>query len=317
MRVPTLALCVPAYKAAWCLPRLLGSASRQEIAFDEILVYDDASPDDTADVARTYGATVIRGSRNIGCSAGKNLLLQAAHSDWIHFHDADDELLPNFTRLAHKWMIRRAKCPDVVLFNYEYRDHATGALIQTRYFDGAALRKDAIEYAIREQINPFCGLYRRSKLTEIGGYDTSPEILYNEDVAFHCKLAVAGLSFDAESEVSIINYRVGGSMSSGNYLKCIQAQHQVMRRLASRVDNAYALAISSRLWHIAGILAAYGCWTDVDDALALANRIAPGPPPDTSTFFASLARLAGPQNAFRIREFVIRLCKPWLRRNRT
>jgi len=94
----TLALCIPAYNAAAYLPRLLTSAVNQAIPFTEILVYDDCSTDSTAAIARSYGANVISGSVNKGCSFGKNALAEKTTCEWIHFHDADDELLPNFTR---------------------------------------------------------------------------------------------------------------------------------------------------------------------------------------------------------------------------
>src|SRR5436190_15007337 len=90
----TLALCIPAYNASAFLPRLLKSANAQTVPFDEILVYDDCSTDNTGEVARNLGAHVIRGDHNIGCSAGKNRLLQLTRSDWVHFHDADDYLKP-------------------------------------------------------------------------------------------------------------------------------------------------------------------------------------------------------------------------------
>ncbi|WP_221033269.1 glycosyltransferase family 2 protein [Actomonas aquatica] len=313
MSRPTLALCIPAYRAAWCLPRLLGSAARQGIPFDEILVYNDCSPDNTAEVAQAHGATVVDGKVNVGCSAGKNALLNVATSEWIHFHDADDELLPNFTQLAHAWMARGADCPDVVLFAYEYRDNENQTLLATRYFEADALRHDAVDYAIREQINPFCGLYRRDRVAGVGGYDTAPEILFNEDVAFHCKLAVAGLNFDAESAVSIINYRVGGSMSGSNQLRCIQAHVEVMRRLIPQVGKSHGAAIASRTWHAAGILAMHGKWDEADAAIALGRSVYPKPPDAINRTFAILCQLIGPERAFRLREGFIRRFKPHLR----
>ena len=210
-------------------------------------------------------------------------------------------------------MSRGEACPDVVLFDYEYRDNDTNELILVRKFEGHALRNDAINYAIRNQINPFCGLYRRTRITKAGGYETDSEILYNEDVAFHCKLAVAGLSFDAEPEVSIINYRVGGSMSGANQLKCIQAHHTVMRRLAVQVSPKHNPAVACRLWHAAGILGSYGAWEDVDAALKLAQNISSRPP--IGGLFAALCQFIGPCIAFRLRERMIRLFKPHLRTN--
>jgi glycosyltransferase involved in cell wall biosynthesis len=296
------------------LPRLLASAAAQIGPFDEIIVCDDASTDDTAEIARAHGAKVITNAVNMGCSASKNHALAAATADWVHFHDADDELLPNFTTLAGRW-ISRPDVPDVVLFDYEYRDNASGELLARSDFDDAALRREPVRYAILNQINPFCGLYRREKLLKLGGYDTDPEILYNEDVAFHCKLALAGMSFAAEKEISIINYRVKNSMSGMNRVKCLKAHHAVMRKVAASVGQRYAAEITSRLWAAASGLASNLEWRDVDDAIADALELNRLIPKGQSKKFALLCRLAGPRAAFRFREYAIRWFKPHLRRH--
>src|SRR5436853_1319451 len=113
----TLALCIPAYNAAEFLPRLLRSAVAQTIPFDEIWVYDDCSNDHTGETAAEFGASVVRGDVNHGCAFGKNALANRTTCNWIHFHDADDALYPNFVEQAHQWM--RDDAPDVVLFSYE------------------------------------------------------------------------------------------------------------------------------------------------------------------------------------------------------
>lgn len=310
---PTLALCIPAYNAAAYLSRLLNSAAAQKIPFDEILVYNDCSTDNTAEVAKAHGAKVISGERNVGCSAGKNALLYACASDWVHFHDADDELLPNFTTLAHKWL-NRPSMPDVLLFDYEYRDNETGELLGLSKFSPECLRSDPVEYAILKQINPFCGVYRRSKLVEARGYDLDPEILYNEDVAFHCKLAVAGFSFDAEKEISIINYRISGSMSAANQIKCLIAQLAVLQRLAAKVGSYYPNAIQQRLWAVAGSLAAFRKWTKMDHALELAESLKSTYPENENKAFIACAWILSPKKAFRLREKYIRKFKPFLRK---
>lgn len=310
---PTIALCIPAYNAAWCLPRLLASAHAQESPFDEILVYNDCSRDDTALVAKKFGATVVSGEVNVGCSAGKNALIEYVKSEWIHFHDADDLLLSNFTRLAHTWITRREQCPDVVLFDYEYRDNETNELIVKSNFSPEQLEADPVRYAILNQINPFCGLYRRSKLEEVGCYDTDPEILFNEDVAFHCKLALAGFSFGVEKEVSIVNYRIGGSMSQANQHKCMLAHCAVMRRIGAVAGTRYPEEIAKRFWGAATSLATFKDWVNVDRALDEASQLYRGVPEGFSSSFSWLCRLCGCKRAFRIRENSIRILKPHLR----
>jgi glycosyltransferase involved in cell wall biosynthesis len=308
----SIALCIPAYKAEKYLPRLLKSAAEQNPPFEEVIVCVDASPDATADVAASMGATVILNSVNQGCSASKNNAFRMAKSEWIHFHDADDLLLPHFTQLALAWA-KRPDCPDVVLFDYEYRDELTGRLIARSDFSPQDLAADPVRYAILHQINPFCGLYRRSKLEEVGCYDSDPAILYNEDVAFHCKLALAGLTFGAEKEVSIINYRIGGSMSQANQLKCLLAHCAVMRRVSAAVGNSYQNEIASRFWTAATGLAVFSEWDSMDLALDDATVLLDGTPTGQSRAFRLICTLFGSKKAFRIREYAIRLFKPHLR----
>ncbi|MFD0795041.1 glycosyltransferase family 2 protein [Mucilaginibacter litoreus] len=307
----SLALCIPAYNAAIYLPRLLQSAQKQVIPFNEILVYNDCSTDDTAAVAESYGATVITGNMNMGCSYGKNKLAEVTTSDWIHFHDADDELLPNFTTLAHNWL-KTPDCPDVVLFDYEWRDNNTGQLLAVVHFDKNELEKDATAYAIQNQINPFCGLYKKPRYLEVGGYDIDPLILYNEDKAFHIKLAKNGLTFSAESEVSIINYRIENSMSAANIKKCVIAQYHVLEQTVATHGQKYTAELAEELFKNAAVLAKEDAWDYVNKALRLARNLGHKVPSNAGKAFRLLISI-NPFMAMWLREKLIRLFKPHLR----
>jgi glycosyltransferase involved in cell wall biosynthesis len=310
---PKLAMLIPAYNAADHLPRLLESATRQAEPFDEIWVYDDCSTDNTAAIAMRYGAQVMRGDLNRGCTYAKNALTRKTNADWLHFHDADDELGTTFVTLARRWM-KKANT-DVVLFPYEERDDATGNHIGYRLFNATDVTRDSRSFAIREQINPFCGLYRRKAFLGAGGYDEDPLVHYNEDVAMHIKLAFAGLVFDAEQEVAIINHRRLNSMSGANRLKCLQAQYQVMRKTSAR-DGAqrYAVEIARKLWIIVGGLTSELDWCTADEAAALAMQLAGPSVAPTSFLFKGMCWLS-PRFALRAREWLIRSLKPRLREN--
>jgi len=181
-----------------------------------------------------------------------------------------------------------------------------------RRFDHAALSADPRSYAIREQLNPFCGLYRRSAYLAAGGYDEDPAILYNEDVAFHIKLAFAGLSFGAESEPALINYRVGGSMSGANQHKCLLAHHEVLQRTLGRREAApYRGDLATKLWAVAGRLAAMNDWPEADRAAATAAAIAPPGAGGGSALFRAAARLS-PSLALRLRRRLVALTRPHL-----
>jgi len=307
MSEQTLALCVPAYNAAEFLPRLLESARAQTVAFDEVWVYDDCSSDDTGEVAAAFGARVVRGDVNRGCSFGKNALAQRTTCDWIHFHDADDALYTNFVEQARKWM--RDDAPDVVLFGYEEVEGERRAINR---FDSEALRADPLAYAIRNPINTICGIYRRRAFVAAGGFDLDPQVLYNEDKAMHCRIARAGLSFAADPAVTVINYRRPNSMSLANQQKCSRAQYQVMRKMAGAVADRYAADISEMLWKTATAAASFLDWQSVDDCLKLARALKREVPSDLEPSFKLLCR-CNPHLAFRVRELMIRLLKPRLR----
>jgi glycosyltransferase involved in cell wall biosynthesis len=311
MNSETLALCIPAYNASNHLPRLLESAQEQTVPFDEVLVYDDCSTDDTADVARSYGATVISGDENQGCTVGRKRLAEHASADWVHFHDADDELLPNFVEQARAWMTQEDP-PEVVLFGYEYRRDEDDELIQIKQFDAEALQEDPIDYTIRTQVNPFCGLYRRRSFVEAGGPDTDPKVLYNEDCAMHCKLARAGLTFDADPAVTVINYKRDGSMSQAHQTECARSRYYVLQKAARHNGDTHGEVIANQLWKNAGILAAHQQWDLADKAVQLAVDL-DGRIPSREGLPFRLLSVLNPRLALRVREWAIRLLKPNLR----
>jgi len=304
-RSPRLALCIPAYNAAVFLPRLLGSAQKQEIPFDEIWLYNDCSTDDTAKVAERFGARVVHGEKNVGCSGGKNRLLHETTCEWIHFHDADDDLTPNFTTLARKWM-QQDSAPDVVLFNYECRSYEEERLLMLREFDAAALQTDPARYAIRNQINPYCGLYRREALLRVGGYDEDPAVLYNEDCRFHMHLAFSGISFDAEPEFAVINLERQGSMSSANKEKCARARLAVLEKAATEARPDLHREIGLEAWLNARHLGAFGAWDAMKKAIALAKRMNVQTPEEESKGLLKIVASYFPNLGFKSRARFVR-----------
>src|SRR5262249_11999903 len=146
---------------------------------------------------------------------------------------------------------------------------------------------------IRVQINPFLGLYRHSSVIAAGGYEVDPAVLYNEDVAFHIRLAQAGLCFSADPRVVVVNHRRSGSMSAANGARCARAQYEVMRRAAAHpTGTRCGDEIAARLWGIAGVAAAYLDWRTADEAAALARTLSDARP--SGRLFAALCALSAP-----------------------
>jgi glycosyltransferase involved in cell wall biosynthesis len=306
-----LGLLVPARNAEAFLPRLFASIERQTVPFDEVLVYDDASADRTGPMARAHGARVIRGEAWQGPSAGKDVLAEATACDWLHFHDADDALHPEFVERARLWMTRDDA--DVVLFATEDRDDVTDRVLAEREWDDAALVTDPLRYIVQRTVTN-CGLYRRSAFQAAGGFDTRPAVRYNEDQALHVRLALARLRFRSDPLRGVRLYQRAGSMSSANRVACAQAQVEVLADVAGRAGPAYAKEIGARAWHLAGVCGGYSDWASVRRCLDMAHALDCRVPAEEHLVVRAIARV-NPLAAVVIREWLIRALKPQLRRD--
>ncbi|MGI4019958.1 MAG: glycosyltransferase family 2 protein [Janthinobacterium lividum] len=306
-----IALCIPAYNAEKYLPLLLTSAQKQTIPFYEILVYDDCSTDRTAEIAAKFGATVIKGTINKGCSFGKNTLAEVAQSDWLHFHDADDDLLPDFTKKVTSWIENQEVTFEVLLLNFEYVDYQTKKLLGKGNYNVTALHQDPVKYTIENRVVNF-GVYQRKSFLMAGGFDNNVNILYNEDNAFHQKLARYGYHFDYLPEITCINYRYTESMSASNQLKCAHANFYVLKEASDKVGKNYPQEIAHQLWNCMTILGSFQDWEYVKKCIQLLKNLNRKTPSDQNKIFSLIAAVS-PFYAIWIREKLIRLFKPNLR----
>ncbi len=88
---PKVSVVIPAYNNAALLPETLDGVRRQTVTDFEIVVVDDGSTDDTAEVVRRYDPS-IRYARqeNRGPAAARNAGVSLARGEFIAFCDHDD-----------------------------------------------------------------------------------------------------------------------------------------------------------------------------------------------------------------------------------
>jgi glycosyltransferase involved in cell wall biosynthesis len=106
----SVSVIIPAYNSASTITRALQSVTAQTHAPKEIIVVDDASTDNTRELAANFASTssvplrVITQSANGGPSAARNTGWDAATSDYIAFLDADDQWHPRKIELQYPVM---------------------------------------------------------------------------------------------------------------------------------------------------------------------------------------------------------------------
>lgn len=90
---PTISICIPTFNRADYLEQTLQSVVHQTIKPFEVIIVDNASTDNTPQIAARYkkfGFTYIRNPKNLGMVGNYNRCLALAQGDYISFLHSDD-----------------------------------------------------------------------------------------------------------------------------------------------------------------------------------------------------------------------------------
>ncbi len=102
---------VPVFNRSELLKRALDSVISQSLAPREVIVVDDGSTDDTAEVLRSDYSTHVRviSQPNAGVSRARNVGITASGSEWIAFLDSDDEWHPRKLEFQAKFLAQNSE----------------------------------------------------------------------------------------------------------------------------------------------------------------------------------------------------------------
>jgi hypothetical protein len=201
---------------------------------------------------------------------------------------------------------------DAWIPRWRHVDAVTGELLGRSEVDLRLLANDAVAANLTSTINNV-GVYRCASVREIGGFSYAPNVLHNEDRAFHLALAEAGARFAGGGEILIETRRIAGSMSQSNAARCLFAHGQITRDYVQRNPGRHRRECAMALWQAATGLASLRRFTEADSLVELAAALGYPSDPAGSARFRMLCVL-GPRAALRLREWAVRAFKPELRR---
>jgi glycosyltransferase involved in cell wall biosynthesis len=171
MTEPLVTVLLPAYNAGPYLRESIDSVLAQTFTDFELLVINDGSKDDTADILATYTdprMTVVH-QQNMGLIKTLNKGLQLAKGKWIARFDADDVCYPERLQVQVDFLKNN---PDHVLTGGEadYMDE-DGNFIFTfhfRNYDDAAIRADNFRLC---PVIHAAVMFHKDAVIAAGGYD--------------------------------------------------------------------------------------------------------------------------------------------------
>lgn len=112
--VPLFSVVIPAFNRSELIRLSIDTVLNQTFTNYEIIVVDDGSTDNTADVVRSYGDRVrLIEKANGGCASARNIGAQAAKGCYLAFFDSDDLFLPKTLEIFESVM-HAANGPAIV-----------------------------------------------------------------------------------------------------------------------------------------------------------------------------------------------------------
>jgi len=176
---PKVSICIPTYNRKDFLIETLDSILQQTYKDYEIVIVDDGSTDDTADMIKKLNFPVTyHRQENRGDAAARNKLIELAKGKYITFIDSDDLLLPD----AVEKMVKAAESAgrDFIVYGPYYRIDKDGRIY------GKCKRKlytgQITKYLFQTIFVHSCGsLFPRSILKGSMAFDTSLKVCSDYD----------------------------------------------------------------------------------------------------------------------------------------
>ena len=191
----TVAAVIPPFNRRDLLDPLFASLRAQTRPFDQVILVDNGSTDDSADHAERLQATVIRLGKNLGFAAAVNRGIATANADWI-------AILNNDVTLAPDWL-EQLLATDAQFATGKILNAADHSLIDATFDEisrGAcswrcgAGRPDSTTWNQPRQIRmaPMtAAIFRKSLFQTVGPLDENFGS-YLEDVDFGIRCALSG-----------------------------------------------------------------------------------------------------------------------------
>jgi GT2 family glycosyltransferase len=194
-----VAAVIPTWNRRDLLATLLRNLAAQARPFEEIIVVDNGSEDDSAELAARAGARVLNMGRNLGFAAAVNRGIEAADTEWVAILNNDVTLEPDWlTKL-----LDAAAGEDISFATGKILQAANHQLVDGTFDEisrgGCASRcgSGKPDGPAWNQTRPIrvapmtAAIFRRQLFRDLGGLDETFGS-YMEDVEFGLRCALAG-----------------------------------------------------------------------------------------------------------------------------
>ena len=235
---PTFSVVIPAYQAASTIGQAIESVLAQTRRPHQVIVCDDGSTDDLHGAVEPYLDRIVLVRReNGGGAAALNTAIGHATGDFVAGLDADDAYLPGRIEAVAELAATRPDLDILATNMYFERDgKIVGHMYERREFPLEDQRRAILDWCFL-----FHPAVRRSRLVEIGGFDTDLRIAYDWDCWL--RLILSG-SRAGLVEEPLTRYRLVSGSLSDDRPRSLSERVTVLRK-ASRIPGSAPTSASS------------------------------------------------------------------------
>jgi glycosyltransferase involved in cell wall biosynthesis len=231
--VPRVSVIVPAHNSGAYLAATVHSIQSQTYDDWEVVVADDASEDDTLEIASSFGPRVraVRTERNLGPAGARNLAVAEAGGELIALLDADDLWLPRYLeRQVERLDSERARGRPVAIIACDARVVDGDRELRRTYLDRFLGPSESVtlERVLRANCIFISALVLRAAGDDAGWFAT--DLYGTEDHDLWLRILEQGYEAVVNREVLAIYRRGAGSVSSN--LARMGANNQLTYRRA-------------------------------------------------------------------------------------
>lgn len=222
---------ISTYNMANIIKNAINSILNQDFEDYEIIIFNDASKDNTIEVINSIKSNkikLINSKKNIGLGAARNEAVKKAKGEYILYLDADDSLYEN-TTLTKINEILKIDNPDLAYFGVHYIGGSNKTYIPNK---DNSTKEARILCDMHFAVSSKC--WKREFLKEKN--ITFIEDMYYEDMVYSIKSTILADKI-SYGEFPIYNYlrnRKGSITSTPNLSKCVD-----MYKMLSHVMELY------------------------------------------------------------------------------
>jgi glycosyltransferase involved in cell wall biosynthesis len=203
MAAPKFSIIIPAYNNAEFLVETIRSCLNQTFANFELIVVNDASPDNTDEIMRCFDDRRIKylvHKKNKGLSAARNTGIRASTGEYIALLDGDDIFHPKKLEIHYDFLEQH---PEIgVTYNPRFELNHSSTTIRDLWFPPPTV--SLVNLVVGFPFSPSDMVLRREWAFRVNLFDERYTYV-GEDLDINCRLGLAGCKFASVNKA--LNYR--------------------------------------------------------------------------------------------------------------